>query len=65
MPTLLIGCFNPLAQEELDYLYSTVNKKKTTPSQPNQEITEIESSNSTAAGINANKQFIPSDFKYI
>ena len=52
--------FLALAQEEFDYLYSTVKKKKKAPHQPNQEITQTESSKSTAAGINTNKQSIPS-----
>ena len=55
VPTSLIGCFNPLAQEELDYFYSTVNKKKKAPDEANQEIINIECSKSTAAGINTIK----------
>ena len=53
--------FLSLAQEEFDYLYSTVNKRKKAPHQPKQEITETQSSKSTAAGTNTNKQSISSD----
>ena len=44
--------FYPLAQEELDCMYSTANKNKKSPCHPNQKFTDIECS--TAAGINTN-----------
>ena len=53
------GCFYLLAQEEFDYLYSTVNSKKKAPSQPNREFTKTELSKSTVAGINTKKNPYP------
>ena len=49
VPTSLIGCFYPLAQKELDYLYSAVNEKDKPPNhEPKQENTETQSPKSTA-----------------
>ena len=42
---------NALAQEELDCMYSTVNKDKKAPDESNRKINETESSKYTAAGI--------------
>ena len=42
-------------------MYRTVNKKKKAPDQPNREFIQTELSKSTFAGINTNKEYIPSD----
>ena len=60
--TSLTCSFNSLAQEEFDYLYSTVNKKKKASNQPNHEFTDGKcSKTTTAAGISMIKAIHTSD----